>query len=274
MLFSSHIPGPPIAEFVERFWMCSDNPLHSRERILPSGTVELVINLKDDEIRIYDPSHLDSYKRFPGSIISGTYTSAFVIDPLQHSSMIGVHFKPGGAFRFLGSVVSELTNTHISLEVVWGRYAHELRERLCVAPTSKQRFTILEKSLTSRLLAKSEHHPAVPIALDLLDNSEAVQTVRGVAQRVGLSQRRFIQVFTEQVGLTPKTFSRVLRFQKVRMLASRTAKPDWLNVALDCAYFDQSHMIRDFLQFAGMKPSDYLRLRSEHVLMNHVPVID
>ena len=274
MLYFSHIPAHPVGEFVERFWICSDKPLHSRERILPSGTVEVVINLSDDEVRIYDPDHPDQYERFPGPVVSGTYTSAFVIDPSQHASMMGVHFKPGGAFRFLGAVVSELADTHIALEELWGPSAVELRERLCAASTPEERFSLMEEELTARLCPTWEQHAAVPIALDIFGKSGFGKSVQSVAQRVGLSQRRFIQVFTAQVALTPKLFCRVLRFQQARTLAGWTAKPDWANVALNCGYFDQSHLIRDFCQFSGMRPTDYLRLRSERVLRNHVPVVD
>ena len=94
--------------------------------------------------------------------------------------------------------------------------------------------------------------------------------VRDVARRVGLSQRRFIQVFAAEVGMTPKLYSRVQRFQRARALARKTA-PDWAGIAADCGYFDQSHLIRDFLAFSGLSPADYLRQRSERVLPNHLP---
>lgn len=274
MRYSSYIPAQPVGEFVEHIWMCSDNPLHARERILPSATIELVINLSDDEVRIYDPEYPDQYQRFPGSVVSGPYAGPFVIDPSQHDSMLGVHFKPGGAFPFLGGVVSELSDTHVALETLWGASAIELRERLCAAPTPEVRFRLMEETLASHLCHAWKHHGAIPMALDMIGPSGLGESVADVARRIDLSQRRFIQVFSAQVGLTPKLFCRVLRFQQARMLAGRTAKPDWAQVAVDCGYFDQSHLIRDFRQFAGMSPSDYLRRRSDRVMGNHVPVVD
>src|SRR5215475_9845867 len=81
---------------------------------------------------------------------------------------------------------------------------------------------------------------------------------RHVAART-LSQRRFIQVFTEEIGLTPKLFSRVKRFQRTIAIVRQATTPDWARLAADCGYFDQSHLIRDFLMFSGFSPSDYLR---------------
>ncbi len=271
MLYHSYTPAPPLGDFIKRFWLCSDAPPHSRERILPSGTIELVINLRDDAIRIYDPSHPDRYTRYSGAILSGTYSRFFVIDPLQHASILGVNFRPGGAFPFLGAPAGELADTHLDLESLWGPAAVELRERLCAAATPAARFSLLEETLLSRLRRSPEPHGAVPVALGAFEPAGANVRVRDVAGLVGLSQRRFIQVFAAEVGLTPKLYCRVRRFQRARALVGQTAAPDWARVAVDCGYFDQSHLIRDFLAFSGLSPVDYLHQQSERVLPNHVP---
>jgi transcriptional regulator GlxA family with amidase domain len=87
---------------------------------------------------------------------------------------------------------------------------------------------------------------------------------------VGLSERRFIQVFSAHIGLTPKMFCRVLRFQHVREVVNRAATLNWAQVALTCGYYDQSHLIRDFQQLSGLCPSDYLGLRSNPLSPNLV----
>jgi AraC-like DNA-binding protein len=271
MLYRSYTPAPPLSEFIDRFWLCQDMSPNLKERILPSGTIELVINLRDDEIRIYDPSHPDRCTRFSGAILSGTYSRFFVIDPLQHASILGVHFRPGGAFPFLGAPAGELADTHVDLETLWGPSAAELRERLCAAATPAERFFLLEEALLSRLRRSPEHHGAVPAALDMFEPTGAAVRVRDVVEHIGLSQRRFIQVFTGEVGLTPKLYCRVRRFQRARSLVRQAAAPDWARVAVDCGYFDQSHLIRDFLAFSGLSPADYLHRQSERVLPNHVP---
>jgi AraC-like DNA-binding protein len=107
-----------------------------------------------------------------------------------------------------------------------------------------------------------------------------VSLVRDIARHIHLSQRRFIQVFTEEIGLTPKLFSRVRRFQQTLALVRQTTAPDWARLALDCGYFDQSHMIRDFLMFSGFSPVDYLsrqnylRQHGVHIKRNHLPLAD
>ncbi|MBN9522229.1 AraC family transcriptional regulator [bacterium] len=271
MFLRTHTPGPPLDEYVDRFWLCSDTPQHPRERILPSGTVELVINLSDDEIRIYDSSHPDRCRRYSGAVVSGPYRSFIVIDPLQHASIIGVHFRPGRAVPVLGLPASEVTDAHVDLETLWGPTAAELRERLCAAATPAERFAVLEDVLLGRLCRARPRHGAIPVALDALERADAVVTVRDLARRVGLSQRRFIQLFTAEVGLTPKLYGRVRRFQRARELVRMATEPDWAAVAVACGFFDQSHLIRDFGEFSGLSPVAYMNQRSKHVLLNHVP---
>jgi AraC-like DNA-binding protein len=272
MRFDFHEPGPPLGDFVHSFWDSTYTSSHPRLRILPSGTVELVINLTEDEIRIYAPGQPGGFRRFPGIVVSGTYAGALDIDPMQHASMMGVHFRPGGAFRFFGAAVGELANIHLALEVLWGRSAIELREKLCAAVTPQKRLQILEETLKARLQWSTEH-PAVSLALDIFGPSGSGDSVRAVAKRVGLSERRFIQLFTAHIGLTPKLFCRVLRFHRVRQVVNQTATLNWTQLALTCGYYDQSHLIRDFREFSGLSPTDYLCLCNDRVLRNYVPVI-
>lgn len=103
MLFRSYTPSPPLSGFVENLWFYSgfETP-RLKERILPSATFEFVFNLRDDEIRIYNDAASDKFERYSGAIVSGPYAGPFVTDTALEASVMGVHFKPGGAFPFLG----------------------------------------------------------------------------------------------------------------------------------------------------------------------------
>jgi AraC-like DNA-binding protein len=281
MLYRSYTPALPLRDFVDDFWLYDDyTPLHYKERILPSGTMELVINLRDNELRIYDAAQPERCKRFSGALVSGAYGGFFVIDTAEEASVMGVHFRAGGAFPFLGLPAGDLSDTHVDLETLWGRSAVELRERLCGASTPVERFCLLEEALVAHLFRPPEHHYAVPMALEIFGHTDARATVRDVARRVGLSQRRFIQVFTAEVGLTPKRFCRVQRFHWALALARHTTAPDWAQLAVDGGYCDQSHLIRDFLAFSGFSPTDYLRQqhalcqRGVHLKRNHLPLAE
>jgi AraC-like DNA-binding protein len=274
-VFRSYRPGPPLNEFVDCFWLADNAQTPRKEQILPGATIELVVNLCDDEVRIYDAEHLAQYRRLSGIVLSGTYSRAFACDATQHASMLGVHFKPGGAYPFLGAKASELADSHADLQDFWGRPAVELREQLFSAKTPLQRFRVMEKALTERLQYSVKRHPAIPAALHLFGPTGTGAAVREAAREVGISKRYFIQLFREEVGLTPKLFCRLLRFQRARALAQQLASVlDWAQLANECGYFDQSHLINDFEQFSGLSPARFLQqLQPDAQLKeNHLPI--
>jgi hypothetical protein len=111
VLARSWSPAPPLCDFIEDFWLYrGDRPAHLKERIVPSGTIELVVNLRDDEFRIYDRGRPGICERFPAAMVSGTYRRFFVIDTAEDTAVLGVHFKPGGALPFFGRPLCELTD--------------------------------------------------------------------------------------------------------------------------------------------------------------------
>jgi AraC-like DNA-binding protein len=251
MQYRTYRPGPPLTDLVAYMWALCDVPVHSQERIVPSGTLELVVNLNEDALRIYDP-RAKTWHRYSGAVVSGAYRRFFVIDTRDHASIVGVHFNPGGALQFVGVPPGELADRHVDLDMLWGRSALELRERLCTAAGAAERFAMLEDALRSRLPGLRRGHPAVPYALGQLARPGV--TVGEVAEGVQLSRRRLIEIFTADVGMTPKRLSRVLRFQRANALARRAGVPDWGQLARDCGYFDQSHLIHDVSEFTGTSP--------------------
>lgn len=273
MLYVSHVTSPPLDAFVENLWSLSDAPSHAHERILPSGTLELVINLDEDEFRIYDIAAGRPLKRFRGAMVSGAYSRPFVIDTQEHASIMGVHFAPGGAVPFLGVPPGHLADTHLELETLWPGQASNLRERLCSAQTTAARFRILEEALLGRLRQPFKRHGAVRAALGQIRRRPPV-AIAAIADDVGLSQRRLIELFTAEVGVPPKLFARLQRFQRAMSAVRGGPEVGWAELAAACGYYDQSHLIRDFKELSGFSPGELSRHRGDVVKVNHVALPD
>lgn len=273
VLYLTHTPGPPLGEFVDYLWLLRHAPSHSRERVLPSGTFELVVNLHDNEFRIGRSERPEAWERYSGAMLSGPYGGSFAIDTENHASIMGVHFRPGGAFPFLDPPARDLADVHLDLEILWGRSVVELRERLCEAAGPEERFRLMEAALAAHVIRSLRHHGAVSIALQEFEQGGG-SSIRGLARKVGLSQRRFIQVFKDEVGLSPKRFARVKRFRNALGAIPAAGDPDWAGLAAECGYFDQAHLIHEFHAFSGFKPSEYLRHRNERVKDHHVALAD
>jgi hypothetical protein len=199
MRLLSKAPSQPLAEFVERFWYSSDGPEHQKVRVVPSGTMELVFNLGEDDLGFSDTEQPESCKSFSGAVFSGAFAQPLFVHTRKH--VVGVHFKPGGAFRFLGIPASEFANSHVDVEVLWKRSAQDLREQLYAAANAAARFRVLEKALIARLRNSSEEHRSVRAALVIFGRDAGETRTRDLANQLGLSQRHFIKVFSKQVGI-------------------------------------------------------------------------
>jgi len=231
--------------------------------------MEFVINLCEAPFRVYDPDDGDICEQFKSALICGPHSKASISSASQ--AAIGVHFKPGGAFPFLRVPASELRDAHISFDSLWGKSTTQLREQLLEAERPESMFFILEHFMLQKVARPLAHHPAVALALAEFAKIPQTQPVSAVAKQTGLSQRRFIHLFSEEVGLTPKLFCRIQRFQTVLRLVKKTSPISWASVATSCGYFDQAHLVHEFRAFSGLSPSVYLENRGDdinHVLIN------
>jgi AraC-like DNA-binding protein len=249
---------------VAHLWSLEDAPAHARERIVPAGTFELVVNLQENRIRIYGAD--GQARHHAGMLVSGAFSQSFVVDTREHACMVGVHFKPGGARAFLGARADELADQHMDLSAIWSPVAADrLHDALASAPCTAERFAILERTLRRHLITSLARRP---FTLALLSKPGA--PIAALAQACGRSHRSFIDSFSAEVGMTPKLFQRIQRFQRAFALAAEPQAPGWAQLSLDCGYADQSHLIRDFVAFAGMTPGDYARARGAAVKSDHI----
>jgi AraC-like DNA-binding protein len=256
--FSHYIPKPPLSDYIELIWIYEGySAQHAKERLLPTGSMDLVFALDEDQ-RV-------------GCSLVGAQTQFTILDVSRPISVMGVHFKPGGAFPFFGMPAGEFQGIGVPLDLVWGGFAGEVRDRLLEAKTHGAKYRILENALLARAHGRLGKHPAVRFALDVFGRAES-SSVADVTHQIGLSARRFIEVFRNEVGLPPKLYCRVRRFQNVVAAIHKLHDPDLAEMALVCGYFDQAHFIHDFRAFSGVSPSAYLKHRTSSP--NHVAILD
>jgi AraC-like DNA-binding protein len=255
--FKWHVPQRPLSDFVGLLWYWRGHEsAYSKERVLPSGTVELVVKLGKG--------------RASDAGISGPKSRYFVIERRTEDELLGVHFKQGGGFPFFNFPIAELHNGGGSLAAIWGeKSTGEMVELLHEALTIDEKFRLLEKWLMGAVCHSLEQHPAVSYAIEAFQHDPLLSSA-DMAEKVGFSQRRFIELFRSDVGLTPKLFCRVRRFQQVIRAVENREEVDWADVALSAGYYDQAHFIHDFQQFSGLTPKQYLPLRTGH--SNHVKI--
>jgi AraC-like DNA-binding protein len=250
MRYRERSPSAILQPFVECIWTLNGaarEVVAQPERILPDGCMELIF-------------HRGKPFRRRGELQPHCFVVGQMIGPafLQVSTrieVVGIRFRPGGAYPFLMFPMHELTHRFISVTEVWGRLGRELEERVLGAPSTRQAVRMvvhdLERLLISADVGKNRAQGLASVQIQ----HHGTLSVRELAYEGGISERQLEREFNDVVGLPPKVFSRILRFQRVFEAFEENAK--WVDVALECGYYDQPHLIADFRQFAATTPTTF-----------------
>lgn len=259
-------PGPALRGIVEALWLYDGySPPHSFESVLPSGTVEIVFNLAGKDLSCYHPETMQRMRR-RSPVVTGVHRRHFVIDTEQQRSIMGIGFSPAGAWRWLGIPPDEIADRHVELEALLGPAARHWQQVLEATSGPAQRLRLLHELLAAHPLR--EAHPAVEWAAEQICRYPEAMSVQLLAMESDLSTRRFHDLFSRQVGIAPKGFIRIRRFQAALAAIRASGHVCWSALAASTGYADQSHLIRDFKTFTGMTPTAYAAIhqRSEMVV--------
>jgi AraC-like DNA-binding protein len=272
LLYLEHTPAPPLNRFVQVLWYArAPQANHLRERVLPSGHTQIILNLARDFL--LDCPERGPERRGPGSAVIGARSVYEIVNTSDMADLIGIVFQPAAFPVFASDRADLFSNLSVNLEDVWGATARGLRDGLLGCPAPAGRLLCLEPFLARTFSARLStprplHLCAVGYALQRFAHVPSLTTVSDVARSTGWSERRFSQVFREQVGFSPKVWCRIRRFQlAVKQLHAGIDVP-WAKLALDCGFYDQSHFANEFRAFSGVDATTYSANRT--MWANHI----
>ena len=280
MDYREHTVPPPLDAFVECVWFLAGAPgdrdaaARQLQRILPDGCVELIFHFGE---RFHAMSATGVAVQQPASFVVGLLTSPFVIAPAVHVDTMAVRFRPGGAYPFFAVPLSLLTDRAVGLDQLWGPVtARRIWQQLADTRSARRsgeaakaaaraaRATTISRELLHRLTSVEPDRATASAVGDLVGTSGRARIDR-VAARAGMTTRQLQRRFADRVGVSPKVLARILRFQRTlleRAPADRS-QADWVRVASECGYADQSHLIHDYHAFAGETPATLLAAEGE-----------
>jgi|SRR5690348_12635688 len=226
-----------------------------RERVLPNGNLQIIIDLS-----------AGARRRGSATIVVGARMRYEILDPTALDEVLGVELQPGGFPALFGDRADLVFEQTVALDALWRETT--VVERLADAATPSEKLAVFDMLLARRLRGGAERSAPVDRAIEYFRRERG--TVASCARSVGISERRLSQAFREQVGLPPKSWCRLRRFQSaLRVLHSGIEIP-WAELALECGYYDQSHFANEFRAFSGIDPTTYSRRRG--AWRNHVAV--
>ena len=231
MEYREHSPSAALAPFVQCYWTLAGTSAEAPppSRVYPDGCMEIIFHFAEPFSRLMDGGSVERQAR---SLVAGQIWEPVTLQPSARADVLGIRFRPAGAAPFLRFPLQEAAGGILSLEDVWGGHARAWRDQLGDAV---DRIGMVERLLLACAPAERADWHA-------------------------LSPRQFRRRFREQVGITPKLFHRIRRFQRALGIVGTVTFAD---AAALCGYYDQSHLIRDFRQFTGESPASWLKGQSD-----------
>ena len=236
MQYREFDPGEDASRLIACYWVL-EGAASGVQRVVPDGRAELILNLAQP----FEALTNGTWQRQPQCFLAGQLTGPLMLRGAGQASIIGVRFRPGGVGQLLGMPVQELTAQTISADDLGLRGLGGLA-------------TLAE---VERAILRHERGASDPMVDESARLLSVLPDVAAAAGALGVSTRQLERRFKARVGMSPKHFARIARFQRV-FRAVEEGGASWVDAAAECGYYDQAHLIRDFRDLAGEAPSHLL----------------
>ncbi|MGI5126744.1 DUF6597 domain-containing transcriptional factor [Pseudonocardia sp. CA-107938] len=259
MDYVGRVPAPPLDRYVDDIYCLTGVPAQRRMSVPPMPSAHLFLNL-DGQVGLDD-----SDPAVPSAVLTdgwfmGMWTRRFLVEYPARIRLVGVHFKPWGLAPFVDVPASELRDRWVPVDAVWRRSLDRIRNQIGALTAAADALLAVEAELRSRL--------ALPRGLDLvrhvgerLAGAHGAVPVGTLTGSAGVSHTHLARQFRSHVGITPKRVARIYRFSRLILSVDAVGPVDWSALAQTAGYFDQAHLSKEFKDFTGRTPAQYLALR-------------
>ena len=261
------VSAPPPAGLdasVVGYWESSGNVAYGYERMPPRGTAELIFNLGGPQL-MYSGERLNAPRCFKKAWVSGLFNRPLFVGPAFDSGVIGTHLvgvsiPPWALLNLFGIEASELANTVVEADEFFGSALNAVWDQVANSDCIAGRYrAVMEFLLTCRRKLSRPTPFSVMWAVGETSRSLGRNSVQSMCMELDISRKHLAALFKRTVGLTPKAYSKIVRFRSIMSTIDRRQTHDFAGLAAEFGFADQSHFIHDFRSFAGESPVNYLR---------------
>lgn len=258
MIYHTFDPHLDLAAIVKFYWTLEVpyDPDNQKQKIIPDGCCEMTFNFRDGIKRYISDTE---YVVHPCAMVMGQRTKSYFIEPLGHVDSFAICFYPHGFANFVNTPLKELVDMETPIENLFGLIqAKELEQNMIQATDAQQRIKIIEEFLLNKLNESKTIENIVQTTVDTLISTNGSTSINTILKE-GLSQRRKLErSFRKQIGISPKQLGKVIRLQAALKMLLNDEKENLTSVAYENEYFDQAHFIKDFKEFTGITPKEFL----------------
>jgi len=250
-------PHPALRPYITLYCGYDERVAAGRRMQVPHPDVVLVIGL-GPRLRVVDPRRPADATIERLAFAAGVHDAYVFTESTVPTRGLQANLTPIGAHLLFGVPMDALANRVVDLDDLFGADAPRLIDRLCGARTWSERFDILDEAILGRVLSARAPHPLVVRAAHVLRATRGAASIARLARDLECSQRHLIATFREHVGVTPKTYARIVRFDHAVKRLRQEDGLRWAEIADASGYYDQAHLIRDFHEFAGQTPGQFV----------------
>lgn len=262
MEYREYPPSAALAPFVKCFWSLeSDDETHERERVFPDGSIELILHF-GDFFQKYNTTGKASVQH--RSFFHGQLKRYIELQPTGKVGIFSVRFHPAGLRPFVPFSIDEITDITATTAFAWGEKATQLEIDLLKAESTDQRIAVMEAFLLSQLNPE-QVDTIVEKCVEQIIEQAGISSVDEIARQQAIGKRALERRFQQSVGLSPKLFARIIRFNYALQLIEKRDFSNFTSVAYEGGFYDQAHFIKDFHDFTGLNPKQYFSENLEMV---------
>ncbi|AVI51028.1 hypothetical protein C5O00_07495 [Pukyongia salina] len=259
MDFINKIPEKPLDTYIQGIvYYKGYKPEHDKDRFLPDCTTNLIIDFGDEPKFIYDNVTLKEKQQCEIAWFSGMHSRYLTISSGFDSEMMVITFKPGFSYPFINQSLHQLNNKVLPATEIFGASVLQLRKELMNINPGDSKIRYASSWLMSILTDVSFSEEIIRHFVSEIQAAPDLVNLNNIAKRSGYSQKQFIHLFKKYVGLTPKQFHKIVRFNEILLAIHSKEEIDWIKIAVGCGYYDQAHFIKDFQEFSGLNPEKYM----------------
>jgi hypothetical protein len=258
MNYQTFQPHPDLDALIKCHWTLEvpAEAKPTKQRIVPDGCIEMIFILGKD-VKRYTSE--DEFIIQPRAMVLGQITKSFFIQPTGYVNTFAVRFYPYGFATFAATSIKNLANKETPINLLFGDGpASQLEHKIISAANTKQRIEIVEKFFLDKLKDTTTIDGIVKATVDSIIQTEGSESINSILKNDLSKRRQLERKFFNQVGLSPKQLGKVIRLQTALKMLLHQEYESLTKIAYDSKYYDQAHFIKDFKEFTGANPKDFL----------------
>ncbi|MCD7901389.1 MAG: helix-turn-helix domain-containing protein [Bacteroides sp.] len=246
-------PSPELTPYIQRYWVLKmENISGINQRIIPNGCVELMFN-RGDKIMLPADNSL-----YPVSFIKGQNTKYYDLLPSGNVDLISVSFTSYGASTFFSPPINKFCYERVDVRDIDDPLIVDLSDRIAETKDNGTCIKLIEQFLIGRFKPQKDYtQKRLFAAIHIINQNKQIH-VASLSEVACVSYRQFIRIFTENIGIAPKEYVRIIRFQRALSIMENKKSISSVDLAFEAGYYDQSHLINEFRSFTGYTPLEYL----------------